>query len=256
MSHLAAYDVRAHLNRVFGFARWEGEVVESWQLFEEVDGEKKWNPEKRGRNGSTYAGWDDNRKVSVGYRVRYRLVVKAPDGTELARYTEEGTGDANNFPGTKRADAHDFAVKTAESQAMKRCAINLGDQFGLSLYRNGSTEPVVTVTLVGQLENPEEGTATAVDDQAPAVVAEQEPETPAAGEDEVSPPAAAQALADLSGRLTDADSLRDLYRQAAEAHLLPELVTYGADGQVRPLAYVITSAAERVTKQAEGGEAA
>jgi hypothetical protein len=81
---------------------------------------------------------------------------------------------------------------------------------------------------------------------------------PPAGEGDVSPPAGAplsaeaQALADLSGRLTDADSLRDLYRQAAEAHLLPELVTYGADGQVRPLAYVITSAAERVTKQAEG----
>src|SRR3954452_6518553 len=45
-SHLEAYDVRAHLNRIFGFARWDGEVIESWQLFEEIDGEKVWNPER------------------------------------------------------------------------------------------------------------------------------------------------------------------------------------------------------------------
>jgi hypothetical protein len=36
-----------------------------------------------------------------------------------------------------------MAIKTAETQALKRCAINLGDQFGLSLYRNGSTAPLV-----------------------------------------------------------------------------------------------------------------
>ena len=42
-----------------------------------------------------------------------------------------------------------MAVKTAESDALKRAAINLGDQFGLSLYNNGSTAPVVTQTLAG-----------------------------------------------------------------------------------------------------------
>jgi hypothetical protein len=40
-----------------------------------------------------------------------------------------------------------MAIKTAESDALKRAAINLGDQFGLSLYNNGATAPVVIQTL-------------------------------------------------------------------------------------------------------------
>ena len=40
-----------------------------------------------------------------------------------------------------------MAIKTAESQAFKRCAINLGDQFGLSLYNNGGTASVVRAVL-------------------------------------------------------------------------------------------------------------
>jgi hypothetical protein len=38
-------------------------------------------------------------------------------------------------------------VKTAESDALKRAAICLGDQFGLSLYNNGSTAPVVRALI-------------------------------------------------------------------------------------------------------------
>jgi hypothetical protein len=171
MSHLEAYDVRAHLDRIFGFANWDGEVIESWQLFEDIDGEKVWNTAKPGRGGSTYAGWDDNRKISVGYRVRYRLVVRGPSGRELARYAEEACGDATNFPGTKRADAHDFAVKTAESQALKRCATNLGDQFGLSLYAHGRMDAIVLRTLVGQPADQQDD-GKAPDEHAPDVVPE------------------------------------------------------------------------------------
>ena len=40
-----------------------------------------------------------------------------------------------------------MAIKTAESDALKRAASNLGDQFGLSLYNNGSSAPVVITTL-------------------------------------------------------------------------------------------------------------
>jgi hypothetical protein len=174
MSHLEAYDVRAHLDRMFGFANWDGEVLDSWHLFEEIEGEKVWNPEKKGYGGQIKPGWDDNRRISVGYRVRYRLVIKAPDGRELARYTEEATGDASNFPGAKRADAHDFAVKTAESQALKRCATNLGDQFGLSLYAKGSMDAIVLRTLVGMPEA-EVKTEGAPDEHAPEVVPEATP---------------------------------------------------------------------------------
>ena len=40
-----------------------------------------------------------------------------------------------------------MAVKTAESDALKRAAINLGTQFGLSLYQNGSLRDVIIQTL-------------------------------------------------------------------------------------------------------------
>ncbi len=130
MSHLEAYDVRAHLDRVFGFARWSADVIDVTCLFEQ--------PCEVGQ--AKRPGW------RVGYRATVRLTVCAPDGTVLATYTECATGDGT-MPDGKRADAHDFAIKTAESQALKRCAINLGDQFGLSLYRKGSTAPLVGAVL-------------------------------------------------------------------------------------------------------------
>ena len=47
----------------------------------------------------------------------------------------------------QRGESHDMAVKTAESDAIKRAAINLGTQFGLSLYNNGSLKDIVVMTL-------------------------------------------------------------------------------------------------------------
>lgn len=154
--YLEAYDVRAHLNRVFGFGGWSGEVVESHLLFEDiVQATKDGKPIER---------------VTVGYRVRYRLTILDGGGYNLAVYTEEATGDAINFPRVKRADAHDFAVKTAESQALKRCAINLGDQFGLSLYGKKPFDALVKALVT-------DADSVAVDD-VDAVTPESHPVTP------------------------------------------------------------------------------
>lgn len=127
-SHVEAYEIRAHLNRIFGIARWSLHVTTMELIFEE--------PTK------TKAGKD---AWNVVYRAQATLVVRAPDGTELAHYTEWATGDSSQ---PTRGDSHDMALKTAESQALKRCAVNLGDQFGLSLYNNGATRPVVLRSLV------------------------------------------------------------------------------------------------------------
>lgn len=43
---------------------------------------------------------------------------------------------------------HDNALKTAASDATKRCAINMGTQFGLSLYDNGSLREVIRQTVI------------------------------------------------------------------------------------------------------------
>lgn len=116
-SHLEVWDVRCTMNRIFGFGEWSART-EVMELVVEREVE--------GRDGKT--------RWNVIYRARCTIELGGFGG---ATYTEWAAGDATN---PTLADAHDQAIKTAESQAFKRCAVNLGDQFGLSLYRNGSTE--------------------------------------------------------------------------------------------------------------------
>lgn len=119
LSYLEAWDVKAHLIRIFGFGGWSW-MVENVQLaFEEQNDKGQWN---------------------VGYRVIGRLQIESLYCT----YTEAAVGSAT-LP--QRGEAHDMAVKTAESDALKRAAINLGTQFGLSLYNDGSLNDVVIKTL-------------------------------------------------------------------------------------------------------------
>ena len=121
LSYLEAWDVKAHLIRVFGFGGFSSDVLSAELMFEDQVG-NNWN---------------------VGYKVILRLTLGQD---RFITYTEAAVGSAS-LP--QRGEAHDMAVKTAESDALKRAAINLGDQFGLSLYNNGSTAPVVNQTLAG-----------------------------------------------------------------------------------------------------------
>lgn len=132
LSHLEAWDVRAHLTRVFGFGSWD-----------EVDsggGTRLLYEDKT----TTRAGKD---AYKVAYRATRRLTIRDPHGDILCEYEATAVGESV-MPDFKRGDAHDMAIKTAESQALKRCAINLGTQFGLSLYDNGRTADVIRVCLV------------------------------------------------------------------------------------------------------------
>ena len=128
-SNLQAYDVRNHLNEVFGFANWDGEVTAMDLVF---DVPKTLKDNKPG--------------AYVCYRATYRLTIKALSGKVLATYTEVAAGDGQ-MPANMRFEAHDFAMKTAESQALKRAAINLGNQFGLSLYAKGNTNGITRGTF-------------------------------------------------------------------------------------------------------------
>jgi hypothetical protein len=127
MSHLEAWDVRRQLIRIFGF---DGFTVETQAL--ELVHERETKTGERSR-------W------TVVYRAQVRLTVKATDGRPLTVFEDAAAGDAVNQPSV--GDAHDLAMKTALSQALKRCAVNLGDQFGLSLYNDGSQAPVVLRSL-------------------------------------------------------------------------------------------------------------
>ena len=121
LSYLESWDVKAHLIRIFGFGGWSWQVISADLAYEEKT-EKNW---------------------SVGYKVIGKLWVN-----ELyCEYTEAAVGSAQ-LP--QRGEAHDMAIKTAESDSIKRAAINLGTQFGLSLYNNGSTKDVVIEVLAKQ----------------------------------------------------------------------------------------------------------
>lgn len=123
LSYLEAWDVKAHMIRIFGFGGWSWNVTQAELAFEGTviskSGGENWN---------------------VGYKVVGTLSVCG------ATYTEAAVGSAT-LP--SRGDAHDMAIKTAESDAFKRAAINLGDQFGLGLYNGGQLTPVVRATLYG-----------------------------------------------------------------------------------------------------------
>lgn len=131
LAHVEAYELRAHLNRILGFARWSEDVLDQQFVFHREE-------ERQGNNGPYTMH-------TVVYRSIVRLTVCAPSGKTLATYTEGATGDAT---GSTLADTHDQALKTSASQAFKRCCANLGDQFGLSLYAKGSRAALVKQTLL------------------------------------------------------------------------------------------------------------
>lgn len=134
-SHLPAYDVAAHLTRILGYGGWSTEQCQASLAFEDVEERTKGNPPK------PYKVW------TVGYTATLRLVIKDPEGNEVAHYENGAAGDAVNQP--SRGDAHHLAMTTAISTALKRCAaFALGDQFGLSLYNKGATGALVGTTLV------------------------------------------------------------------------------------------------------------
>jgi len=120
LTYLEAWDVKAHLIRIFGFGGWNWNVTTAELAFEDKTDKGTWN---------------------VGYKVIGNLTVPC---LEYCSYTEAAVGSATLG---QRGEAHDMAIKTAESDALKRAAINLGTQFGLSLYNNGQLEDVVRQTL-------------------------------------------------------------------------------------------------------------
>ena len=127
LSYLEAWDVKAHLIRIFGFGGWSADVLSADLAFEEKDEKGRWN---------------------VGYKVVMRLRLHNEEFAGDATYTEAAVGSSTQ---PQRGEAHDMAIKTAESDALKRAAINLGTQFGLSLYDNGNRNDVVKKTLVPPL---------------------------------------------------------------------------------------------------------
>jgi hypothetical protein len=122
LSYLEAYDVKATLIKVFGFGGFSAEVTDSKIeriLTKEETGGAKWT-------------------------VLATATVKLTIHQLECVYTETAS---SSQAGSQIGEVADFALKTAESDALKRCAIYLGTQFGLSLYNKGSHQDIVKVIL-------------------------------------------------------------------------------------------------------------
>ena len=131
-SHVEAYDIRAMLNRIFGFAGWS--LIETTPAVCVVEKDHELSSGKPG--------------VKVAYRAHLMIEILATG----ARYAGSAVAEST-MPAYMLGDAHDMALKSAESGALKRAATNLGDQFGLSLYRKGSLDPLV-IRVVGYNTQP------------------------------------------------------------------------------------------------------
>lgn len=125
LSYLESYDVRAHLIRVFGFGGFDLEMLNSEYM------------------GSREYAANGKDMVEVIWMAKMQLTIPSLE----AVYCEAAVGSASG-PASMLGEHHDNALKTAASDALKRCAINLGTQFGLSLYDNGSTREIIKKTLV------------------------------------------------------------------------------------------------------------
>lgn len=196
-SHVSQQDVTAHLIRMFGFGSFDTDIVSVECVFEQ---------ERINRSTGEPSGrWD------CCYRALIRLTIKDQDGNEICHFEDGSTATAQN---QTRGDAHDLAYKSALSLSKKRAAINLGDQFGLSLYNKGQ----LTALVMGTLVMP--------DGEAPdGDVQDGVPQQVSLGNDEVDRDLDGEApsgdtdpawLTDIEGRIQNADNLGVLETLANE----------------------------------------
>ncbi|MEB3353107.1 MAG: RAD52 family DNA repair protein [Cyanobacteriota bacterium] len=114
LAYLEGWQVIAEANRIFGFDGWQRQTFASRcvsQAERPVGREQK-------------SGW------GVTYTCRVRITVGAPDAEPVIR---EGCGAGHGID-VDLGQAHESALKEAETDAMKRALMTFGNPFGLALY--------------------------------------------------------------------------------------------------------------------------
>lgn len=132
VSYVEGWHVIDEANRIFGFDGWTRETIETKCVSE--------RERKMGKN-------KDRDGFGVSYTAKVRVVAGgiARDGTGAGHGVDADCGQA-----------HESAIKEAETDAMKRALMTFGNPFGLALYdkdkTNVSAEPVADYdTIVSDL---------------------------------------------------------------------------------------------------------
>jgi len=198
LSYLEAWDVKATLTKVFGFGGFSAELLEyrleNTQPVEAVEWiGSQGNRTKRVKQDSEGKPIH-NHQITVSARVQLHI-------HQLGAFYTEGAAASQTGPDF--GEVMDFALKTAESDALKRAAINLGTQFGLSLYagdkNNVHYDDVIRVVLAPAQKGARERHAEALKAKReaeipePTPVSSPEPEEPASAEATAKPPARSRA---------------------------------------------------------------
>lgn len=125
MSYVEAWDIKATLIRVFGFGGFSSRLLDA-KIIRSVE-----VPQVNNQNKTNWA-------------------VTAQATVELSIHQLGAVYSETAIAGSKQPDfteSADMAIKSAESDALKRAAIFLGTQFGLSLYNSGSLQDVIKVIV-------------------------------------------------------------------------------------------------------------
>ena len=110
VSYIEGWHAIAEANRIFGFDGWDRETVEIIQLGEPY----------QNKNGNNV----------VNYRAKVRIKTTAESCGVVVR---EGCGFGQGID-RDLGQAHESALKEAETDAMKRALMTFGNPFGLALY--------------------------------------------------------------------------------------------------------------------------
>jgi len=107
LHYVEGWHVIAEANRIFGYDAWDRQTIELKPL---------------GQTTSDY-------RFQTSYLARVRVTVHA--GPAVIVREGVGTGHGRAFTA---GEAHEFAMKSAETDAMKRALSTFGNPFGLALY--------------------------------------------------------------------------------------------------------------------------
>jgi recombination DNA repair RAD52 pathway protein len=107
LAYVEGWHVIAEANRIFGYDAWDRHTL------------------------STRCVWSDsaNLHYAAAYIAKVRIAVRAGEIT----ITREGCG-SGNAKATTPGEAHELALKAAETDATKRALATFGNPFGLALY--------------------------------------------------------------------------------------------------------------------------
>ncbi|MCP9784568.1 RAD52 family DNA repair protein [Cyanobium sp. WKJ7-Wakatipu] len=114
VSYLEGWQVIAEANRIFGFDGWQRQTIAVRCVAQ----------------AERLIGRDQKPGWGVTYTARVRITVTAGGLTPLVR---EGTGAGHGID-ADLGQAHESAIKEAETDAMKRALMTFGNPFGLALY--------------------------------------------------------------------------------------------------------------------------